>query len=281
MQLLDTNGTCIAAMMVESKGKPVFNEDLLRHQIINMIRSYRTKFYNDYGEIVLCFDGKHYWRKEIFPYYKANRKKARDDSSFDWDKFFIFMDSFRTELAETFPYKVMRVDRCEADDVIATLCKNRWRDEKILILSNDSDFVQLQKYETVTQWAPRDKKYIKESNPQMYLKEHILRGDAGDGVPNFLSDDDTFVNASKRQKPIRNDKMTGWLEHDPKDYCDTKMLRNFDRNRQLVDLSLIPADVEASIMAEWNKPVIGKRSKILNYFIQHRMRQLMESVTEF
>jgi hypothetical protein len=268
-------------MMVESKGNPVFSEDLLRHQIINMIRSYRTKFYNDFGEIVLCFDGQHYWRKDIFPYYKANRKKAREDSSFDWDKFFTFMDTFRTELAETFPYKVMRVDRCEADDIIATLCKNRWRDEKILILSNDSDFVQLQKYETVTQWAPRDKKYIKESNPQMYLKEHILRGDAGDGVPNFLSDDDTFVNDSKRQKPIRTDKMTGWLEHDPKDYCDTKMLRNFDRNRQLVDLSLIPAEVEADIMEEWNKPVVGKRSKILNYFIQHRMRQLMESVTEF
>ena len=49
---------------------------------------YKSKFGKKYGDIIICCDDKNYWRKQTFPHYKANRKKFREESDYDWNLIF-------------------------------------------------------------------------------------------------------------------------------------------------------------------------------------------------
>ena len=70
-----------------------------------------------------------------------------------------------------------------------------------MVLSGDKDFIQLQKYPFVSQYNPIQKKFMSGIDPKQYILEHVIKGDRSDGIPNFLSDDDTFVK-NKRQRPL-------------------------------------------------------------------------------
>ena len=207
MILVDMNQVTISNLMVQinqSKTKSV-DEDLVRHMVLNSLRMYRTKFGDKFGELVLTYDSRRYWRRDYFPNYKANRKKSRESSSLDWNSIFQSLNAIRDEIRETFPYKVVEVEGAEADDCIAAIVQhisvtpNEF--EQILILSGDKDFIQLHKHNFVKQYSPVLKKFINNIDPSIYIREHVLRGDTSDGVPNFLSKDDTFTNGG-RQRPL-------------------------------------------------------------------------------
>lgn len=253
-------------------------EDLLRHMVLNSIKSYITQFGKEYGELVIACDDKNYWRKQLFPYYKANRKKAREQSDIDWKTVFESLNKFKEELREYFPYRVIQVDSAEADDVIATLVKHA--DEPVLILSGDKDFVQLQKDSKIKQYDPVRKKWIQHNDPYKYLQEHIMKGDQGDGIPNFLSNDNCFV-IGQRQKPLRQAKIDQWVDKSPDQFCTEDMLRNFKRNQQLIDLNYIPSDIQTKIIDQYNNQSGKKRDKLFNYFIKNKLKNLMESVGDF
>jgi hypothetical protein len=290
MILVDLNQVMISNLMVTINSRYFdgdLNEDLIRHQVLNTIRFYRTKFSDKYGELVICCDDRHYWRRDVFPYYKAGRRKDREASDLDWHMIFEVLKSIKDEIKDIFPYKVIQVHGAEADDVIGTLCHqyghlgiNGNNPEPILVLSSDKDFVQLQKYANVDQYSPIQKKFIRCSNPARYIHEHIIKGDRGDGVPNFLSDDDTFV-ASKRQKPISSKKIDNWNGMNPSEFCDERMLRNYKRNQQLVDLDFIPKELQQNILDEYENYDVNDRSKLFNYFIAKKLRNLMDSIQEF
>jgi len=254
---------------------------LLRHMILNSIRKCNREWSRQYGQMVLCTDNQQYWRKELFPYYKANRKKDRDKSNIDWALVFDTLNTLRDEIREIFPYKVLNVPMAEADDIIGVIAKYYHKHEGILIISGDKDFKQLQRYPNVEQYAPVQDKMLKaEPTPALYLKEHIIRGDKGDGVPNFLSNDDCLV-TGVRQASIFETKLSVWLTQEPEAFCDERMLANYRRNEKLLDLAFIPADVEIAIIEEFNKPIIGNKSKIFSYLIKNRMKNLLESANEF
>jgi hypothetical protein len=269
------------------------SEDLIRHMVLSSILSYKKKFSDEYGELVFCADDKNYWRKKIFPFYKANRKKARDASKFDWNLIFNTLNKIRAEIKEIFPYSVIQVETAEADDVIATLCKYTQTNElkrvgfmtepqKVLILSGDKDFLQLQKYSNVKQFSPLLKKYLTTDDPKKFLMEHIISGDSGDGVPNFLSQDTVFVTEGVRQKPIRKVKVDEWLQiGDPEKFCDDVMLRNYKRNESLISLDLIPKEIEDSIVSTYERKIVGDRRKMFNYFVANKLKYLMDSISEF
>ena len=285
MIILDLHQVMISNLMVQlgNHTNHQVEEDLLRHMILNSIRLYRQKFSSEYGELVIACDDKNYWRRKVYPYYKANRKKAREKSELDWTKIFEALNKIRAELREVFPYPTIQVDSVEADDVIATLCSLRGAtvsSERILILSGDKDFNQLQKYGNVEQFDPVRKKWIKTDDPYKYVQEHIMRGDTGDGIPNFLSDDDTFV-SDKRQKPLTQKKIDAWLGKDPSEFCDDMMLRNYKRNQQLVDFEFIPEDVKTRILDEYKAQSGKTRDKLFNYFIQNKLKNLMEVIGDF
>ena len=187
------------------------DENVIRHMFLNSVRMNRKKFHNDYGEIIICADGKNTWRREAYPYYKANRKKTRDKSDLDWNNVFNIMNVIRDEMREFFPYKVIHIDHCEADDIIGTIIHNEGTTmntgaEKYLVLSADKDFIQLQTYANVDQYDPIRKRWLSDNNPTQFLEEHIIKGDSGDGVPNILSPDNCLA-VGERQKPMTQKRM--------------------------------------------------------------------------
>ena len=286
MILVDYSQIAIANIM--QSARQGVNEDMVRHMILNTLRMYRNKFSDEYGELVLCCDNSNNWRKKIFEHYKAPRKVQREKSDFDWNNLFTILNNIRRELNETFPYKMVYIDHAEADDIIATLVINREEklngvvseQEPILILSSDKDFVQLQRFENVKQYSPLKKKFLNTDNPETFLREHILKGDSSDGIPNFLSADDTFV-TEKRQKPLSKKKLSVWCELDPENFCEGEMLRNYKRNEMLIDLTYIPENLQEQIMASYQSQPINGRSKLFNYFVKHKLKNLMENISEF
>ena len=281
MILVDYNQVLISSLMAQPNlHKEGIDKDLIRHMVLNSIRMYRNKFYNRFGEVVVCCDNRNYWRKIKFPQYKAHRKKLRETSDHDWNAIFECLNSMKAELKKYFPYKVLEVCTAEADDVIGTLCENLHDESAILILSGDKDFMQLQRYAGVEQYSPILKRFLRCPNPERFLKEHIMRGDKGDGVPNFLSTDDTFVTDS-RQTPLSKKKIESWVDHDPEIFCTTNMLRNYARNQLLVDLTYVPKPLKTEIMEQYNQTQTVDRSKLFPYFIDNRLKNLMEHIGEF
>jgi 5'-3' exonuclease len=286
MILLDLNQVMISNLMIQTEGgRAEMQEDLIRHMVLNSIRMYRQKF-RKYGELVICADDKNYWRKDIFPYYKAHRKADREKSSLDWHLIFETLNKVRDELKQFFPYRVLQIERAEADDIIGTLTKrfgvefNASDTEEILILSGDKDFGQLQKYSNVVQFSPVTKKWVKVSNANRFLKEHILKGDRGDGIPNFLSNDSCIVQ-KERQKPLSSKKVEMWVNQSPEDFCNTDMLRNYKRNQQLVDLDYVPQYITDKVNDAYDKYNVPTKKGLLNYFIKHRLSRLTDCIGEF
>lgn len=264
--------------------------DNLRPMVLNSLRAANVKFRGEYGEMVIACDSKKYWRREVFPYYKANRKGARESIDIDWDAVFKCMDIIREELGEFFPYRVIRIDGAEADDIIGTL--SRYTEPRtvfssggidpqpVLILSKDGDFVQLQRYGHVKQFDPIGKKFISHPRPDLYLAEHILRGDRGDGVPNFLSPDNSFV-MKVRQKPVLQKKVDVWVHQQPEEFCDAEMLGRWHRNKILVDLTQTPQKLQDEIIESFTSQSGKDRSKLFNYFITRRLKHLMDAIGDF
>ena len=279
MILLDYSQTVIGSFMVMGRGKPVVEEDLLRHTILNSIRMYRNQFAKDYGEMVICCDGKDNWRKKVFPEYKANRRKNREDDPTDWKTLFELLHEMRDDISKYFPYKVMHVDEAEADDIIAVIVREL-SEEPTLILSSDKDFIQLQKFSNVKQWSPLQKKFVV-GDPVESLYDKTIRGDTGDGVPNILSSDDTLITEGKRQTPVRKKNMELWRGKKPEDYCNEAMLRNYHRNKTMVDLGETPKSICINIINQYQSQDVGDRSQLLNYFVDKRLKNLMEVIEEF
>jgi hypothetical protein len=259
--------------------------DLFRHMVLNSIRSYIRKYGSEYGELVVACDDKKYWRKQVFPHYKSNRKKAREESDVDWNQIFNCLNTIRDELKQTFPYRVIQVEGAEADDIIATLCMQfgsllRTK-EKILILSGDKDFTQLQVYANVDQYDPVQGKAIKTADPHKFLREHILKGDRGDGVPNILSPDDCFVR-NERQKPLSKKRIEQLVvTADVSTLLSEQEYKNFKRNEQLIDFHMVPPQLATNIMEKYEQEANKPRSQLLNYFIHHKLKLLTEHIDEF
>ena len=284
MILVDMNQVTLSNLMVQIGNRNEVEPDLVRHMVLNSLRSYRSKFSDEFGELVLCYDNKTNWRRDIFPNYKHTRRKDRKSSKLDWNAIFDTLHLIRDELTEYFPYKVLEVENAEADDIIASVVfhvaskpKNY---EKVLILSGDKDFIQLQKHNFVTQYSPIQKKFMNGINPTTYIKTHILQGDRSDGVPNFLSPDNTFVD-ELRQRPISKRKLETWIELEPEDFCNEDMMRNYHRNRTLIDLDYIPKEIVNQCIDKYLNTSYKDRKNLLNYFIKYRLKTLMENIGDF
>ena len=287
MILVDMSQISLASMMMHLNMNKTIKPDegMVRHMILNSLRMYRTKFKEEFGELILCFDSRHYWRRDHFPYYKAGRKKDRKESNLDWDAIFSCLNDIKQELKDYFPYKHLEVYGAEADDIIAVLCLELEYDNgKTLILSGDKDFIQLHRFTNVKQYSPITKKFINGIDPYEYLTEHILKGDTSDGIPNVLSPDNTFVDGL-RQKPVGKKKIAEWTGNIliPAEMAlpNEEARRNFQRNEKLIDLSKSPEDIFMSCLDAYKEAPDGDRSKLLNYFIEKRLSSLTESIGDF
>jgi 5'-3' exonuclease len=292
MILVDMNQVMIANLMVSLNQSEELQEGLVRHMVLNSLRGYRKEFYKTYGELVLCYDSKHYWRREVFPYYKGTRKKDRAKSKHNWDNIFDLLNKIKAEFKEHLPYKVLEIDGAEADDIIAVLCKhqglanirlqnNMQPAVKTLILSGDKDFIQLKRYGYVTQYNPCLKKYIEGLDPKLYIAEHVMKGDRSDGIPNFLSDDSCLVEG-RRQKPLAKVKIARWSTMSPEEFCfSDETMENYRRNQRLIDFDYIPEEISAKIIDTYESANPPSRKHIFTYMVEHQLNDLVHYVSEF
>jgi 5'-3' exonuclease len=282
MIIIDYNQVAISNLMEQiGSSKTPVDESLVRHMILNTIRTYVKKFKESYGpEVIIACDNKKYWRREVFPHYKAGRKKARESSGHDWSTIFDCLNKIRDELKNHSPYKVLDVDTCEADDIIGVLATKFSSTQKVMILSSDKDFAQLQRYPNVEQFSPILKKAIKEPLPLVQLKQLIIRGDKSDGIPNILTQDNVFVDGG-RQRPITEVKIINWLNQPPKEFCNEEMLRNYARNEMLIDLTKIPETLKETILHSYEEAKGHTKQEFMNYMIANRLKNLLEVIDEF
>ena len=283
MILIDYNQMIIANfMMFQKQFEPGKENDMVRHMVLNNIKMIRNRFCEKFGnDMVFCCDNKNNWRRDFFPLYKANRKKAREENkqNIDWKSLFDVIENIRNEIDENLPYKVVTLDGCEADDIIGVICKN-YNSEPILIVSSDKDFVQLQKYKNIHQWSPLTKKFLKDNKPEHQLRALILKGDRSDGVPNILSRDDVLVEGL-HQKPLSKKKLESWISGNPEELFEGEVLRNYKRNETLIDLARIPESIQINIKTRYESEQYTGRDRMLNYFIKHRLKELTNSIQEF
>lgn len=282
MILIDNTQILMSSIFAHEHDINRVDEDLVRHTVLNCYRMYRKKFFREYGELVICQDSSQSWRRDFFPMYKAKRRQDRKENQEKWNHFFSIMNNIRDEVRENFPYKNIAVNGCEADDIIAVLTKRFHQNEKILILSGDKDFSQLQIYPSVSQYSPLQKKFIEVDNPKHFLLEHILRGDSSDGVPNILSDDDCFMVEDKRQTPVTKKRIEEMQEfYAQHGVVQDKYKVNWNRNDMLINLLNIPTEYSDKIETEYDTSVATSRNKLLNYMIQKGLRNLISDIGDF
>jgi len=285
MILVDYNQVMLASlfMSIGNHTNIDVDENLIRHMFLNSLRSNRKKFKDEFGEIVICADGKNSWRKAGFPYYKAGRRKSREESELDWTELFRIINLIREEMDEFFPYKVLHFDQCEADDIIGTICHAKGvpmnnGSENILVLSGDKDYIQLHKYANVKQYNPVQKKWIQNNNPDKYLEEHIIRGDSSDGVPNILSADNSIV-VGERQKAMTTKRLEDLIKGP--DFMDETTKNRYYRNKTLIDLGEVPENFKEQITEEFEKEKTVGRSGLFQYFVKYKLKNLLTDIQDF
>lgn len=279
--LLDYNGVAVASVFVN----PELSEGLVRHFVLNSIRFARSKFLKEYGEVVVCCDSPNSWRKDIFPQYKANRKK----SQINWEVYHEIINRIKLEIQDNFPYKVIYEDRVEADDIIATIAAKTPGPH--LIYSNDKDMLQLKAIQGVDVYSPskerlvvptieftKDKKKVsQEVSPQEFLKQHIIKGDSSDGVPNILSQDDVFLLEGVYQKSIERK----FIDNFDFNSLDDETKKRFFRNSKVISLFMIPKPIETKILEKWQLDPKGSHDNLQNYFIVKQLSELYNKIGEF
>ena len=279
MIIVDINQIMISNLMVQINGRNAveLSEDLVRHMVLNSLRAHNKKFRKEYGQMVIACDSSNVWRRTAFPNYKAGRKENRAKSEHDWEFIFDVLAKIKKEIKDFLPYKVVAVESTEADDIIATLCKRT--NEKVLILSGDKDFIQLHN-DRIKQYNPVLNKFVGQGeNPSLYIREHILKGDRSDGIPNVLSDDNVFIEG-RRQRPLSKKKIEAWCNEIVPTFNEEEQ-KNYDRNKTLIDLNCIPKEFEDKINREFDNFEVATRDQILGYFINKKLKTLIESIDEF
>lgn len=296
--LVDYTQLAVAGVMQFQSDLKTGSDDkivnLIRHVILSSLVANKKKFGPKYGQMIICTDGRSYWRKEHFKYYKASRAKNREDSGLNWKLIFDTISNLRDDLAENFPYKVIHSQRAEADDIIGVLTKYFQDNElkqvgleeepqPVLILSSDQDNVQLHKYRNVAQWSPIQKKFVKPAvSPHKSLVDKICMGDVGDGIPNIMSPDDVFVTEGTRQKSFRKARLDEFYEFGIDACKNDEERRNFTRNKLLVSYDMIPEDLTQEILSIYTgQDPKGSKQKIMQYLIKHRCKNLMDDIESF
>lgn len=290
MILVDFNG--VAMGTINSMNLPP-DEGLLRHTILNTLRSIYTKHKAKYGEMVLCCDSSS-WRRDYYEFYKYKRRADRDSSDKEqayWSKVFDIIGTVRSEIRDFLPWKVIHVSGAEGDDIIAALTQRTQEfgmHEDVMIIAADSDYKQLQIFDNVKQYSPQQKKMVVEKQPHKWLFEAIVKGQGGkDGVPNIRTHDSFFKdkiegNAS-RQKVISAKQLDTWWEarNDLENAMSADEYRNFIRNRTLIDFNHIPEDLIERIFAQYDEYETPPFGGVLKYFISRKLKNLIDNINDF
>lgn len=240
---------------------------IFKNLAFNEIISHVEKFQPD--RVILAIDSKNYWRKDIYPEYKSHRKEGRDNSKINFEEFFPIANKFTESLKNLFSaFYFISTDRCEADDIMATLSYNfSKRGEQTVVVSIDSDLKQLLSDKNISIYNPRSREMVICENPEEELMIKCISGDSGDDIPNIaVLDEEKYLFEGKRVGlgEVGAKKI---LEHEDFINCDflikkvetkypkltkdtikEEIKKNFERNKNLIDLKKIPSQYTEAIL---------------------------------
>lgn len=183
------------------------------------------------------------WRLQMLPGYKdrSDKKSKITDEQLD------SMREQRAWIREGLPsmgVHSVRIEGCEADDLISFLAQTYAAKGKVVIVTGDKDFNQLVG-ENVYVWQDRDKKLLTDpGSASKALFRKVLVGDPSDnieGVPGFgdKSFDKLVATVEETGKPITLDSLIEAAK-DHSDWRVRKLVENREKaefNLELIDLS--------------------------------------------
>jgi len=266
------------------------DENLLRHMILNSLRAYNKKNRDKYGQMVICCDHSS-WRKTYYEFYKYSRKKGRDESSINWEEMFKIVNKVTDEIRTYIPWKVIQHKGAEADDIIATLAQSTQelgKSEPVLIVASDGDYKQLQVHSNVKQISTLTKKMVKEKNPHLWLFEQCVKGQGKDGVPNIFSPHDFYKRKVDgedvgRQKAVSKKRLADLWENrnNLESYLPPEQWSAFMRNKKLMDFTMIPDEIQAEVMKQYDEYELPNFGGVMNYLIKNRAGNLLNDMNDF
>jgi hypothetical protein len=276
MILVDFSPVTISAAFRDVGDGAVPDPEEFREEIFKTLGNIRMKNHDDSGEMVIAMDSKPYWRKDIFPSYKGNRKKL---SGIHWN----VIDEVKSVLHERVPWKILEIPRLEADDIIGVLVHHfaPRSKEHFMIVSPDGDFKQLQIYNNVEQIDIIRGREVTTTDPKAFLREIIIGGQTKDAIPNILSDADTHTCKEKRQSPMMKKNLQQWIHMDPSFFCDDTMMKRYRENEKLVDLSKVPDEHKKAVIYAYALAPHAPEKSLRSYFIENRMAELADNVGNF
>jgi hypothetical protein len=266
----------IFASAINAKKESFSKEEIYafwRHLVMNGIFSLIEK--DDYDRVIIAYDGKHYWRKNLFPEYKAHRKDARDKNKLiDFDEFFVVLNEFIEEFKKSFTNLVhLQVDSAEADDVIAVFVKSNHEKNKITVVTGDSDFKQLLRYSNVTLYDPMKKKNAVTSDYRKELQLKIISGDKSDNIPAVTGKKSMVVNKACKVYNMGVEKFAEEID-------DEEVMKRFELNTKLINFDFIPIEESQKIIENYDVYETKKHSlgRVINFTSKYNLRLIGEKL---
>ncbi len=217
-------------------------------------------------EVLYAKDAHKVWRRSrIFNEYKAQRVKNRNSGKVDFKILYKVFDKVWDTISDLLPARFIHTENAEADDVITRTIKKEYDEyDKFQVISTDGDFVQLLKNDKVELYNPSKFEFVTVDNPNYELFVKIMKGDRSDWIPSIYSH-----SRDERQKPVKTKDLIEWFNN-PGDFSkymkeqSKDVKKYFIRNKKLVDLELIPDDINDEIDVELEgKPVEFNLSNFL------------------
>lgn len=287
--VIDISNISIATLMNNFKPKEQasITIEIIRHLVLDTLRFNVVKFKGEYPEIVIAFDDRNYWRRQKAWYYKKRRQIEHEESEWDWDRLNNFLNPVFEEIRQNMPYLGLKVEFAEADDIIAVVTKKAVGEgRRVLVVSADSDFTQLQKYNGVRQWSPPQKKWVtpKYGSPRNDLRYKNIKGDKKDSIACIKIRNDYIVTKveGERAPAVKSSELEAWLEaDDPTTLMTPEWAARYKENEELRDFEFIPKDIENSIIEAYNTPKSGSKAKMERYFMDNKLSRMFEKLSDF
>lgn len=245
--------------------------DMMGYIIVDSI--YRSMLKTKSNEVIIALDSTNVWRKDIFPRYKESRKKQREKVKIDWSKFYGEQNKIFEDISRYLPFKVLQVDRTEADDVIGVIVLN-YKNKSFVIISTDEDYKQLLSKRTKL-YQPIKKKWVECSNPEKFIVMKCLDGQVKDGIFNVITPIDWP--AEKRKPSLGEEKVRRIIDGGYEDWLVSEgAVERFDLNRKLIDFNCVPENIKKNIIEKYKNYKLPNLEEAYNFFKQRNFKSYLE-----
>jgi 5'-3' exonuclease len=248
---------------------------LATHMALTTLNKYFKQFKPD--RVVMAFD-RSSWRKEYTASdecvskkpYKGNRRKDMSPAQqAKYQRFLNHLSEFETLISKHTTIVTLHEDKLEADDLIAGFVQIYSSDEdEIIIISSDSDMLQLKRYPGVKVISPAtDKEATLEeydADPELFLFIKCMRGDDTDHVQSARP----RVSAVRLKKAYNDPfERVQLMKETWSDHRGEFLVEDlYKENQLLIDLAKQPSEIRAKILTAVEE-AMNKEREFSMFFI--------------